>query len=306
MAATFGGTQTGGGRREGNTWIYDDGSTYQIPAGAGLSQQQVLGMMGDQNAAGQIAKNTYTPSAYGYDPRYDANYARDFWAGQGVPEPQWNTPSSSPAPSPAQAARGGGSGTPGQPAAAPNPYMPSAGTDAMASAITNRVNDNLLKTVMPQVRGAAQAAGQYGSSRQGVLESNAVSDSSRQLADALASMYLADKGQNQSYNLGMGQLQLGNRQTDINGLQVGANLWDRGNTGTGNIGGGIAALGDKELQALRDLFGFATNNLSPYTGLGASTVGTSSQGGGLMGALGGVYGGLNMAALLAKLAKEGA
>lgn len=43
---------------------------------------------------------------------------------------------------------------------------------------------NLMENIMPTIRGGAIASGQYGGSRQGILESRAVSDFSKQMSDA--------------------------------------------------------------------------------------------------------------------------
>lgn len=101
-----------------------------------------------------------------------------------------------------------------------NPYL-----DAADQAITNRVNDNLTRYMLPQVRSGAMAAGQYGGSRQGVVEANAFNDANRNLSDSIAAnrygdynnamnrnlaKYQADQG----YNLGLGQLQLGNTNSN--------------------------------------------------------------------------------------------
>lgn len=65
-----------------------------------------------------------------------------------------------------------------------NPYL-----NAQAQAITNQVNSNLMNTLLPQIRGGATAAGQYGGSRQGIAQAGAISGTQRQLSDALANLY---------------------------------------------------------------------------------------------------------------------
>lgn len=71
-----------------------------------------------------------------------------------------------------------------------NPYLSSAiqaginqGADAFKN-MTTEATQNLLENIMPNIRGGAIASGQYGGSRQGVLEAKAVQDLSKQLANA--------------------------------------------------------------------------------------------------------------------------
>lgn len=188
------------------------------------------------------------------------------------------------------------------PAAAPAPAAASpggtssgGGWDSMADAITRRVNSNLTGTVMPRIRSAAIAAGDFGGSRQGVLESNAIRDSTQALTDSLAGAWMQNKSLDNSYSLGQWQLQLGNRNADINQAQVGANLWNTGNQGIGNIGNGMNTIGGYEQSQAWNPLNNMANLLRNFTGYGTTEVSNSSQGGGLSGALGGLIGGANLA-----------
>ncbi|MFK3738949.1 hypothetical protein [Massilia sp. TN1-12] len=55
---------------------------------------------------------------------------------------------------------------------------------------------NFQKTVLPSIRGGAIAAGQYGSSRQGIAEGNAIGDLTKQLNDQSTQVSLANSANN--------------------------------------------------------------------------------------------------------------
>ena len=55
---------------------------------------------------------------------------------------------------------------------------------------------NFQKTVLPSIRGGAIAAGQYGSSRQGIAEGNAIGDLTKQLNDQNTQVSLANSANN--------------------------------------------------------------------------------------------------------------
>ena len=65
-----------------------------------------------------------------------------------------------------------------------NPYL-----DQQAGAITNQLTTNMMKNVMPGIRSGAIASGQYGGSRQGIAEGNAISNLNQDLAPALTNLY---------------------------------------------------------------------------------------------------------------------
>lgn len=58
------------------------------------------------------------------------------------------------------------------------------------------LTDNFLKNVLPATRGGAIAAGQFGSSRQGIAEGNAISDLNKQLSDSATQVGLANSANN--------------------------------------------------------------------------------------------------------------
>jgi hypothetical protein len=103
-----------------------------------------------------------------------------------------------------------------------NPYL-----QQQADAITNQVNQNWTRVQQPSIRSGAMAAGGFGGSRQGVVEANALNDINQGLSNSLANLYGTDwtNAQNRglqqqqisnSYNLGLGNLALGNDTLDAN------------------------------------------------------------------------------------------
>ena len=176
-----------------------------------------------------------------------------------------------------------------------NPYL-----DQMSQSITSQVTDNLNRNIMPQIASGAQLAGGFGGSRQGVVEANALKDANQGLSNSLTAMRFGDYnnqmgrqlqkyGMDQSYNLGLGQLQLGNRNTDLNQVQLGANLFQNGNTGFMNTGSGVYNLGLTQQQAPWQVSGNLNNTMTPYTGLGSTT--GNYAGNPAAGALGGAVAG---------------
>ncbi len=103
-----------------------------------------------------------------------------------------------------------------------SPYL-----NSIADDITRRSNDNLQNTVLPGIRGAAQMAGGYGGSRQGIAEGLAVGQSQDALSGALANLYgqdyqadrgraLQEMGLNQQFDINKGNLGLGLVNSDRN------------------------------------------------------------------------------------------
>lgn len=103
-------------------------------------------------------------------------------------------------------------------------------------------------------------------------------------------------GQDQNYALGMGNLGLGyqnslqnfytnQRGQDLQATQLGANLFQQGNTGMQQQGQGIYNLGLTQQQAPWNVVGNYTNTVSPFTGFGNTTNSTPGNAG--AGALGG-------------------
>lgn len=90
-----------------------------------------------------------------------------------------------------------------------NPWLQQQGQALQAMS-----NQNLQQNVLPGIGQGAQAAGMYGSSRQGVAEGQAMGNAQTGLNAALANMYGQSYGQDQIYNLGMGNLALNNKQAN--------------------------------------------------------------------------------------------
>lgn len=133
-----------------------------------------------------------------------------------------------------------------------NPYM-----QQMANAITQNGAANFNNNVMPALRGGAQVAGQYGSSREGIAEGLAAKSYQQDMANQLSNLYggayesaqnrqlqagstlagldqqaqmanasnaLQQQSINNQYGLGLGQLGLGQQQMAQQGQQFGQNL----------------------------------------------------------------------------------
>jgi hypothetical protein len=182
-----------------------------------------------------------------------------------------------------------------------NPYL-----QQMGAAIQAQSNQNLQQNILPGIGQGAQAAGMYGSSRQGTAEGMAMGNAQTGVNSALANMYLNGYGQDQNYNLGLGNLALGNKNADQNfmlgnknsdqgfytqqrgqDLQqvgLGASLFGQGNQGMLNQGQGIYNLGLTGQQApWQSMQNFGSVS-QPYTGFGSSSQNQSgSAGAGFLG-----------------------
>ena len=65
-----------------------------------------------------------------------------------------------------------------------NPYL-----SQIAGNIGRQASDNYLRNLAPQIRSGAQVAGQYGGSRQGVIEANALRDLNQGVSDSVSNLY---------------------------------------------------------------------------------------------------------------------
>lgn len=147
------------------------------------------------------------------------------------------TTSGTPSGKPAASGYGGYGGTAGavgftqQPGM--NPYLQQA-LDATA----NTTTQNWQNTVKPALASQAMAAGGYGGSRQGVIESNSANDLNQGLSNALANLAFTGYNAGLNYDLGLrnNALGFGNLDRNINndnianqmqGAQLGLNIWDR-------------------------------------------------------------------------------
>lgn len=151
-----------------------------------------------------------------------------------------------------------------------NPYLA-----AMDAAIINQVNDNLFRNVMPEVRGGAMAAGQYGSSRQGVVEANALKDANQQLSNAISANRYGDYNNTMNRNLQeyLGDLNYASQQQQMQNALAIANMQNStqrygidANTGLGFAGlanqAGIAGM-----QNATQRYGINSNTGLGYAGL---------------------------------------
>ena len=172
-----------------------------------------------------------------------------------------------------------------------NPYL-----SQMSDTIRSQVTDNLQRNILPNIGAGAQLVGGYGGSRQGVVEANALKDANTALSNSLTGMYYGDYnnamnrqlqkyGMDQSYNLGLGGLQLGNRNTDLNAVQLGANLVNQSNQGYLGQGQGIYNLGLTAQQAPWQTVSNMNSAVTPYTGYGTQSM--TQNGSAAGGALGG-------------------
>lgn len=194
---------------------------------------------------------------------------------------------------------GGGGGASGRTSASSayasgglNPYLTQA-----QQAIASQVTDNLNRNILPGLSSAAMSSGNFGGSRQGVVEANALNDANRQIVNGMANMsfnaYESDANRglqkqslDNSYNLGLGNLALNNTQAnnsfytsqrgqDLQSTALGAQLMNQGNANYLGAGSGVANLGTSAQQAPWQVVGNYTNSISPFTGYGATT--TSGQ-----------------------------
>jgi hypothetical protein len=188
--------------------------------------------------------------------------------------------------------RGDGGGMPGTSGFQPyNPYL-----TQIADDITRRSQDALGQG-LNMIDQQAIGAGGYGGSRQAVAQAGALAQSNDNLTGQIANLlggdwtneqgrqvqrYGIDKSYdlgmtnaNNNFTLGQGQLQLGNRNTDLSQTQLGANLLNMGTqmpwTGINNANG----------------------IYSGYSGMGNTTQ-SSQQGGGWQGLLGGLLSGATL------------
>lgn len=176
-------------------------------------------------------------------------------------------------------------------------------TQNLANALTAQSNQNLAQNVMPQISQGAQLAGQYGGSRQGIAEGVAAGNAQSGLNASIAGLYSQAYGQDQNFYTQQ-------RGQDQSGMQLGANLYNMGNTGNLGVGAGQYQLGQTYMNAPLTAAQNYAGIVNPYSGLGgSSTSGSSSNGtstttnsgnpgtttgGGLQGALGGAMAGWQM------------
>lgn len=99
-----------------------------------------------------------------------------------------------------------------------------------------------------------------------------------------------------NYNLGVGQLQLGNRNTDISAVNSAASLWNLGTQGALGQGQGLFGLGTAQQSAPWANLQNAVGAIRPFTGLGQTQ--TSTENAGAQGILGGMLGGAQLGGIM--------
>ncbi|MDD0812977.1 hypothetical protein PSQ20_21760 [Curvibacter sp. RS43] len=111
-----------------------------------------------------------------------------------------------------------------------NPYM-----KAQGDAMLNQLTTNFQRNVLPSIDSSAAASGNYGSSRQGVVQANAMDQFNQNASNSLANLYGSNYGQELSYNLGLGNLS-NQAQANKNNFELGmGGLANQYTIGMGNI-----------------------------------------------------------------------
>ena len=146
----------------------------------------------------------------------------------------------------------------------------SAATQNLANTMTAQSNQNLAQNVMPQISQGAQMAGQYGGSRQGIAQGVAAGNAQTGLNNALAGMYSQAYGQDQNFYTQQ-------RGQDQSGVQLGASLYNMGNSGNLGIGAGQYALGKTFQNAPMDAINQYANVINPYMNVNGGTNSSSSS-----------------------------
>ena len=164
-------------------------------------------------------------------------------------------------------------------------------TQSLADSLAARSNQNLNQNVMPQINQGAQLAGQYGGTRQGVAQGVAAGNAQTGLDSAIAGLYVDAYGKDQNFYTQQ-------RGQDQSGMQLGANIYQMGNTGNLGIGAGQAALGQSYMNAPMTATQQYASVINPYMNVNGGTNSSHSSTttnydangnpvGGLQGALGG-------------------
>jgi hypothetical protein len=184
-----------------------------------------------------------------------------------------------------------------------NPYLQN-----YANSIATNANNNLQRNILPGINQQALANGGIGGSRQGIAQGLAIGDTQNAISNAQAQLYSNSYGQDQQYNLGLGQLGLNStianqnfytnqRGQDLQQANLGASLASQGNQGLYNQGQNLYNTGQAQFQAPYNALNYYTNTLSPFSGLNQTQTSNSPSGS----TLGNVVGGALTAAQLWKL-----
>lgn len=140
----------------------------------------------------------------------------------------------------------------------------SAATQNLARALTAQSNQNLAQNVMPGINQGAQQAGQYGGTRQGIAQGVAAGNAQTGLNTSLAGLYSQAYGQDQNFYTQQ-------RGQDQAGVQLGANLYNMGNSGNLGVGAGQYALGQTEMNAPLNAANAYAGVVNPYMNVNGGT-----------------------------------
>jgi len=265
---------------------FDDGSTYQAPHNYGtasnpswaLNAAQATSMFGDQGAAVNAALGR-------------THEAIPAWQqGGGNDNGQTGTPYQNFSVGSLPASSAGVSNTVGSSTSGQNPYLAQ-----MGNTMVGQMTDNFARRVMPSIASGAMAAGNFGGSRQGVVEANAMNDLNQQIGGALSNLYGNGFNTALNYDLGLrgndlgfanldAQINQNNFNNRLQGANFGLGLW---NQGMANNQTGINAGTNIQNTPMNYWSQFGNQYNSIGQGFGTTTGSASQQGNPLMGALGG-------------------
>lgn len=264
--------------------VFDDGSTYQAPHNYGtdtnpswaLNAAQQTSMFGDQGAAVNAALGR-------------THEAVPAWQqGGGNGNGQTGTPYQNFSVKPLPASSAGVSNTVGTSTSGQNPYLAQ-----MGNTMVGQMTDNFARRVMPSIASGAMAAGNFGGSRQGVVEANAMNDLNQQIGGALSNLYGNGFNTALNYDLGLRGNELGfanldrsinndNLNWQMQGANFGLGVYDRMQQAN-NLGLGAGSQIQNTPMNYWNQFSQGANSL----GQGYGTTTQSSGGNPFMGALGG-------------------
>lgn len=111
-----------------------------------------------------------------------------------------------------------------------NPYL-----SGIADTIARKATSNYENSIAPQIRSSAQAAGQFGGSRQGVIEANALKDLNQGISDSLTNLYGSAYDQAQNRGLQMANMALQSQAQNNQASNSVGDLALRGLLGTGQL-----------------------------------------------------------------------
>lgn len=253
------------------------GGAYQDQGGMGIGSNPLMpnGQPANQSMMGA---NTGSAPAGQYDTR-PMQMATPSGAG---PSFGGGVGSSQPAP--------GALSTAGASTAGQNPYL-----QQMGNQMVGQMTDNFARRVMPSIASGAMAAGNFGGSRQGVVEANAMNDLNGQIGGALTNLYGNGFNTALNYDLGLrgndlgfagldAQINQNNFNNRLQGANFGLGLW---NQGMANNQTGINAGTNIQNTPMNYWSQFGNQYNSIGQGFGTTTGSASQQGNPLMGALGG-------------------